>query len=313
MDRSGKQLENLVQEIERLLLPEGFNVDLNQRIFNDDGVQIAEFDIVITGRLGSTSINWLIECRDRPSDGPAPASWIEQLVGRRGRFKFDKVIAVSTTGFVKGAQEFAAQEGIILRTVRRITDLGSDFKVQGITHYAYDINRVGRMTVTPANSDYLVAARQPPSAIVRFKTTTEDTYQNLDEFIMKQIYPNPLCAPGNETFRFDFRFKGTLDMMVGEECLQISELIVPVELSTFEYPGKVLAVNLYAQSDEVIGQEANFYFDLPTGISVFRILLLNRPDGKQTYRFTAPENLPDGRTLNQIIKRQSLESSNRKQ
>ena len=76
-----------------------------------------EFDIVITGNLGSGSVKWLIECRDRPSDGSAPASWIEQLVGRRDRFNFTQVTAVSTTGFAKPAVDFACAKGIELRTV----------------------------------------------------------------------------------------------------------------------------------------------------------------------------------------------------
>lgn len=99
---SGKELELLVQEIERSLLPSGFDVALNKTESNQAGDQLAEFDIVISGRLGSSLVKWLIECRDRPSQGPAPGSWIEQLATRKTRFKFDKVIAVSTTGFAKG-------------------------------------------------------------------------------------------------------------------------------------------------------------------------------------------------------------------
>ena len=89
-------------------------------MFNDDGVQIAEFDVEIRGRVGSTNIAWLIECRDRPADGPAPGSWIEQLVGRRVRFGFNKITAVSTTGFTHGATEFAQAQGIELRKVEAL-------------------------------------------------------------------------------------------------------------------------------------------------------------------------------------------------
>lgn len=120
MSYDGKALENLVRQIEELLLPDGFSVKGNSRIFNDDGVQIAEFDVEIRGRLGSTDIAWLIECRDRPGSGAAPTSWIEQLVGRRDHFGFNKVTAVSSTGFAGEATNYARESGIELRTVADI-------------------------------------------------------------------------------------------------------------------------------------------------------------------------------------------------
>ena len=120
MHSDGKQLEALVSFVEETLVPPGFDVKANSRVFNDEGVQIAEFDIEIRGKMGSTSIAWLIECRDRPGQGAAPGSWIEQLVGRRDRFAFNKVTAVSTTGFAAGAAEYARRAGIELREVQNL-------------------------------------------------------------------------------------------------------------------------------------------------------------------------------------------------
>ena len=121
MKADGKRLENLVAFIEQTLLPAAFEVTTNDRVYNDDGVQIAEFDVHVIGKIGTTEFRWLIECRDRPASGPAPASWIEQLVGRRERFKFNKVTAVSTTGFTTGAADFATTQGIELREVANLS------------------------------------------------------------------------------------------------------------------------------------------------------------------------------------------------
>lgn len=135
MSNTGKQLESLVEQIEKLLLPDNFTIKTNEKILNDEGVQIAEFDIEIEGRLGSTYIKWLIECRDRPSSGSAPGSWIEQLVGRRDRFGFNKVTAVSTTGFADGAVDYAREARIELRTVKEITfeEISDWFSITYIT------------------------------------------------------------------------------------------------------------------------------------------------------------------------------------
>lgn len=118
----GKKLEGLIAFVEKSLLAEEFEVKPNSKVYNEDGVQTAEFDVEIRGRVGTTDFSWLIECRDRPQSGSAPSSWIEQLVGRRIRFGFNKVIAVSTTGFAQGAIEFAAKEGIELREVKSLSE-----------------------------------------------------------------------------------------------------------------------------------------------------------------------------------------------
>jgi hypothetical protein len=117
----GKALEALVALIEKLHLPEGFKISPNKRVYNRDGIQVAELDVLVEGRLGTTDLKWLIECRDRPSEGPAPCSWIEQLITRKERLKLNKVIAVSTTGFAAGVPELAEFGRIELREVRSLT------------------------------------------------------------------------------------------------------------------------------------------------------------------------------------------------
>lgn len=119
MSTDGKQLEELVAFVEREALPSGLNVVCNRKIFDDDGIQIAEFDIEVRGKVGTTDFAWLIECRDRR--GAAPGSWIEQLVGRRSNHGFHKVTAVSTSGFAPAATAAASKGGIELRTVSAMT------------------------------------------------------------------------------------------------------------------------------------------------------------------------------------------------
>ena len=121
MKSDGKRLEGIVAFVEKTLLPSGFEVEVNRREHDEQGVQIAEFDVSVRGKIGTSDFNWLIECRDRPSSGAAPGAWIEQLVGRRQRFGFNKVTAVSTTGFAEGAVEWAKTSGIELREVASLT------------------------------------------------------------------------------------------------------------------------------------------------------------------------------------------------
>jgi hypothetical protein len=120
VSNDGKKLENLVAFIEAIQLPPGLKVETNSKVFDEDGIQIAEFDVMVSGQVGTTDFSWLIECRDRPNSGTAPVSWIEQLVGRRDRFKLGKVTAVSTTGFSPAATKHASTAGIELRDVKAL-------------------------------------------------------------------------------------------------------------------------------------------------------------------------------------------------
>lgn len=120
MPKTGKSLEDLVATVEELLVPAGFAVERGEKRYFDSGQQEAEFDVVVRGKVGSGEIVWLIECRDRPSHGAAPGSWVEQLDGRRRRFGFNKVSAVSTTGFAESAIDAAKKLDIDLRTVQEL-------------------------------------------------------------------------------------------------------------------------------------------------------------------------------------------------
>jgi len=116
----GKKLEDLVTLIEGMGLQPGFKIEKNQPVYDEEGNQIAELDIIISGKLGTGKFRSLIECRDRPSDGSAPRSWIQQLIGRRIDLDVDKVMAVSSTGFAPGAVECARENNIELRTLQAV-------------------------------------------------------------------------------------------------------------------------------------------------------------------------------------------------
>lgn len=51
---TGKILESFIEQIEKILLPHDIKISSNDKIFNDEGIQIAKFDIEIEGKIGST-------------------------------------------------------------------------------------------------------------------------------------------------------------------------------------------------------------------------------------------------------------------
>jgi hypothetical protein len=157
MSNDGKSLENLVAVIEKQFLPQGMTVDTNDRIVDDDGVSIAEFDIVISGKVGTTDFKWLIECRDRKSQGSAPASWVEQLFARRARFNFSRVTAVSTSGFSAPAVKYANEVGIELREVKTL-DADDMLPWMGVSHMIQHENN------SEMRSAFLKVAEEEPES-----------------------------------------------------------------------------------------------------------------------------------------------------
>ena len=91
----------------------------------------------------------LLECRDRPSRGPAPKSWIEQLIGRREVHGFHKVWAVSTTGFSSPAKKTALTHDIGLKTVESFSNLATELGVRKLNLKVYQVEvEDGTLTMT---------------------------------------------------------------------------------------------------------------------------------------------------------------------
>jgi hypothetical protein len=118
--KKGARFEELIKQIEEITLPNNFEITSRKCIY-DEGIQLAEFDIDILGNINGVEFKWLIECRDRPSEGPAPTAWIEQLIGRKQLYRYSTVTAVSTTGFSQGAERVAKRGNIDLRRTFEVT------------------------------------------------------------------------------------------------------------------------------------------------------------------------------------------------
>ncbi len=118
MRNDGKNLEALIGEIEKITNREDCNVEINQRKYDKEGKQLAEFDIILSFLEDGKKVEWLYECRDRKETNNG--GWIEQLIGRKSLNNFKKVTAVSTATFSPAAIHNAREGDIELRTVEHL-------------------------------------------------------------------------------------------------------------------------------------------------------------------------------------------------
>jgi hypothetical protein len=294
MDKSGKELEELISGIEAQMLPQGFKVEPRQRIVDDSGEQIAELDIVISGALGSSTVKWLLECRDRPSEGAAPASWIEQLVGRRERFGFDKVFAISTTGFSKAASDFAKAKGLVLRTVSRLTDIKDDFKLRGMVYQFEEVSFAGQGQLETDNpsDNRIVDIRRP-----MFKRPQEAEFLHFPVFVSRN--PETVHSPTDGSGILLFQYDDWLDLLAGDQQYRVHKVRMPFRLNRFTKESKALVATIYSEEGKIIWLEGQFEADTPKGKVKSRVQIFTNADGTETAKFSYDE-MPDGYFPNSI-------------
>lgn len=68
MPNNGKNLDELVSWVEKLRSKQ-FLVGTGYRTFLENGLPKGEFDVEVSGKIGHQDYRWLLECRDRPSQG----------------------------------------------------------------------------------------------------------------------------------------------------------------------------------------------------------------------------------------------------
>jgi hypothetical protein len=115
--KASETFEQQIHRIYDLLQGAGVEVTWNDHVPDPDNPsQARQIDITIR-REGKLT---LVECRlHRSRQG---VKWIEELMGRRQSLRADAVIAVSASGFTRGALNKAEQYDVALRDLHFLTD-----------------------------------------------------------------------------------------------------------------------------------------------------------------------------------------------
>jgi hypothetical protein len=275
-NRDGKSLEALVQFVEEQHLPPGCTIKARERVY-EDGVQVAELDIKIKGKLGTTDIAWLIECRDRPSDGPQNGEWVDGLYARGQYFGANKVTAVSTTGFTHGARKRAEHWHVELREVQSLEpDAFKDWMALRTISRVQPRANLRRIDVfplpdeAPERVDALKARllehakEQPPPPILKASKTGElmHTHQVFGALVdanpswLDGLLPNGLVRRVQGTFVYQPDDHFVIGTSAGEVGLHAVVLDGDVSIIETEHP--IIATKKYVGQECVISELAVF-------------------------------------------------------
>lgn len=267
MPNNGSNLEALVQKIEKQLIPEGFTVSLNQKAY-EDGITVGEFDIVIEGAVGSVPSKHLIECRDRPSEGPQGRPWIQQLIGRREDFGFATVSAVSTTGFAESAVTLTKRQRIVLRTVKQASEIADGLQFMSFKLANPEIQPFGMLKIVPLNeSDKAFLLTCPvfgPSSKVSFRELTSFQPATFSGFVLDNL-PLGFDKESDGTRFCQIDVRRLVEINMNDQRMLAKEITVPIRFRK-GLMGKTLVLRNYESENGIVGQEISVRFPTTGGM-----------------------------------------------
>ena len=284
----GARLEQLVALVEGLRLPDGFQVQTNRRVVDESGIVIAELDVEIAGPVGSSTYRWLIECRDRPGTGPAPASWIEQLVGRRARFRYDKVMAVSTTGFSSGAKQLAREMAIDTRLIECLEpkEFSSWLSAQDLRQYIQTVRLLGGAIglAEDVSDPHMAATLEVVRSITGndpvLRSRKTGAMTSMAQALLGVVQANNLfekAKPDGTPLRVRLRVQYTND----DDCFDLETAMGPVRANEIVFDGELVSrLTLvpfsgassyrHVESGEVISDSVVYEIDAGKSVSLHR-------------------------------------------
>lgn len=222
MTKESEIFEKQISRILELLESSGAEVTWNDHIADPDNAeQHRQIDISIK-REGKLT---LVECRHHHAC--QDVKWIEELIGRRISLGADSVVAVSSSGFTRGAVHKAARFGVILRDVQELADaeIRSWGRTVALTVYFYqyldlklllffDMDSISRLDEEklkaelkfyPGNQSLFNAAAEQ---IDRLKLVVKDNRGNTAKFrIRLQLEDFRLCGEPVVEVEFSGRAK----------------------------------------------------------------------------------------------------------
>lgn len=232
MSKQSDKFEQLIKHIHDLLDQDGSIITWNDHLPDPDNPsQPRQIDITIKRENKIT----IVECRIHKSK--QNVKWVEELIGRRISLQADAMIAVSASGFTKGAIAKAKKFGIILRDLvtlskEEISSWGHLTKVRLIFYHFTNVDILFRFhpnDLNNINSEHINLYLQ---------TSSNELY-NLIEMISNTIVKD---NHNNDSGKFTSTFKNK-NLKIGE--YPVASIDISLEFSVSKQELKIPSVVAY--------------------------------------------------------------------
>lgn len=191
--RKGKKLEIILNEIEKVRMPESI-IKSPDYVLDKDTNTRREVDIGIRHQTEQGEIFIAIECRDRKNI--EDIIWIEQLIQKKKSISADILVAVTSSKYTKSAEVKAYKNGILLRALKKFS--GKDIEILLEATYI-EINSIGAEIVL-SSFDLLVTNI---NTLEEYDRNFENCFYiignlrekiNFKEFLSTLVSPNTLLS-----------------------------------------------------------------------------------------------------------------------
>jgi|GEM_PF-3449195 len=293
MPTNGKSLEKLVEVLEKMDMKDA-EIKIRDKIFDKVAKELREVDLSVKFRKGTHDFLIIFECRDRGrKNGP---DWIEHILQKTRDLGSNKVIAVSSSGFTKGAIEKAKHYDIILRTIEEISsnDIFDWFQLKSLPIIVNNFKILG-IYLTGKNLD-----SDTNDKINSFINKHKEKIQSTFPFILQKdalsprspndllmsvdnssLFSGIVCGAPSVTRKIELfpedKTSG-YQLIIEEDILNIDHFTFVVELSKIEKNSELLSVSEYKTDDKSIAQILKFgEIDFPEGKRIPEFVL--KPNG----------------------------------
>lgn len=160
MPKRSNAFQRLILVIYRQLQPPGGSVEESALLTERNGSTKREVDLLLKHRAFDMELRIAVECRGRRHKDDI--QWIDGLIGKYRDLDVDKVVAVSKSGFSKGAAEKALSAGIETLTLQKALD----------TNWTDQFKRLGVAQLTRRDVPVGISISTSPAPTLQLTTTT---------------------------------------------------------------------------------------------------------------------------------------------
>jgi hypothetical protein len=276
MTNESDNFERQIERIHLLLESEDSIVTWNDRVPDPDNPsQKRQIDVSIRRDDALT----LVECRIHSQ--PQDVTWIEELIGRRSSLEADAVIAVSASGFTRGAVLKGNAHGILLRDMKSLSvdEIRSWGKRTAVSVDLHHFANVSMCFIFQRSAEGLVSADDVEEAIRRREIGLLPLFDKVVDSLRQYGHLEPVAFAGRlVTSALSVKGYNVVGIDLRAECWHENKELSIAAVVAYDTPESgALEFNTYV---EIVEQGR---FEITQSSNVVSVALdisaINRPKG----------------------------------